>query len=93
MYITGIWIVDFLLLALGYCCVVVTKTWIISLCFYAEDCCDGVVMLPCAGIEIFGFLLDDVVLRPLPLVCFLLVLILAVRLDAYFPLDPRVLVV
>jgi hypothetical protein len=52
-----------------------------------------VVMFLCAGIGIFGFLHNDVVLHLLPLIYCLLVLILAVQPGAYFPLDPQVLVV
>jgi hypothetical protein len=57
MYIAVIWIVDLLLRALGYCCVVVTETWIVGFRFHAEDYCDGVVIFLHAGTEIFGFLL------------------------------------
>jgi hypothetical protein len=57
MYITRIWIVDFLLRALGYCCVVVMETWIVGFCFHVEDYCDGTVIFWHVGTEIFGFLL------------------------------------
>jgi hypothetical protein len=52
-----------------------------------------VVIFPCLGIEICVFLHDGTVLRLLLLDCCLLILILAVLLDAYIPLDPQVLVV
>jgi hypothetical protein len=66
---------------------------IVDLCFYADDCCDGLVIFPCAAIEICGFSHGDVVLRLLLLAYFLLILILAMLPDACTPLDPQVLVV
>jgi hypothetical protein len=90
MYILEIWIFSFLPIV-GYCSAVVMEIWIVNLCSYAEDCCDGVVIFLIAGTEIFGFLfhvLDrraDVALILCVLIYCRLVLVHAVQPDACFP--------
>jgi hypothetical protein len=66
---------------------------IVDLCFSAEDYCDGMVIFLCAAIKICGFPLGDMGLCLWFLACFLLILILAVLLDAYIPLGLQALVV
>jgi hypothetical protein len=61
------------------------EIWIVDFCFYAEDCCDDVVILIC------DFPCGNVALRLLFLICCLLNLALVVLLGAYAPLDSRVL--
>jgi hypothetical protein len=75
------WIFRFLH-ALGYCCVLVTVTWIVDSCFYGKDYCDGVVIWVCVYLHCDTFLLLWMS------TCFLLILILVVLPDACVLLVP-----
>jgi hypothetical protein len=74
----GFWIVGFLC-SLDYYIVLVTVSWIGDFYFYAEDYCDGVVILVCV------FLCCDMPPPLLRIICCLLSSIHLVLLGAYVP--------